>query len=315
MMKKVIIISIVITIIVIILITNMNSIVKTFKRDVLKIYGEPIDSTGLINNLYFEINSEGKEDLKTTKGINEAISYASKNNIEYIKLQKGTYLIDGTRKKQDGVGIILKSNITLDINGATLKHIPNDVTNYSIVTVRDVENVKVINAIIIGDKDEHDYTKIKSTHEWGMGIRVLGAKNVELSNIQITNMTGDGIYISEGTRDLSENILICNNNIYDCRRQGISVITARNLIIKNNEIHNIKGTSPQSGIDIERNNNSQVCENTVITGNKIYNLNSGVAIYTHEGITDLKIFNNEIQGKINIKNKNETIQEYDNKIL
>ncbi|PET98189.1 hypothetical protein CN941_00180 [Bacillus cereus] len=40
-------------------------------------------------------------------------------------------------------------------------------------------------------------------------------------------------------------------NLHDCRRQGISICGAKNVYIRDNNIHHIVGTNPQSGIDIE----------------------------------------------------------------
>ncbi|HDR7848251.1 TPA: right-handed parallel beta-helix repeat-containing protein [Bacillus toyonensis] len=40
-------------------------------------------------------------------------------------------------------------------------------------------------------------------------------------------------------------------NLHDCRRQGISVCGAKNVYIRDNDIHHIAGTNPQSGLDIE----------------------------------------------------------------
>ena len=127
--------------------------------------GEPIElSTGMINNKYFGISSAGKNANQTTKGSNNAVEYANKNNIEYIKLEQGTYLIDGVGQKDIPKGIIMKSNLTIDFNNATLKHIKNSSVRYSVINLHQVENVAIKNALIIGDKDEHDYDTIRSTH-------------------------------------------------------------------------------------------------------------------------------------------------------
>ncbi|MFD0771225.1 right-handed parallel beta-helix repeat-containing protein [Bacillus sp. CGMCC 1.60114] len=40
-------------------------------------------------------------------------------------------------------------------------------------------------------------------------------------------------------------------NLHHCRRQGITVGGAKNVYIRDNDIHHIAGTDPQSGIDIE----------------------------------------------------------------
>ncbi len=99
-----------------------NETIQRIDYDIKKrLYGDPIDTqSGLINNEFFFINSEGKNAQQTTKGINEAIIYANKNNIENIKLEKGTYLISGEvddkKNSYKKKGIILQSNINMDLN-------------------------------------------------------------------------------------------------------------------------------------------------------------------------------------------------------
>lgn len=89
------------------------------------LYGDPINlENGLINNNFFYINKEGKNAKQTTEGINDAIKYASDNNITNIQLEKGKYLINGevdnTTYKDTKKGIILQSNINLDLNRFTI---------------------------------------------------------------------------------------------------------------------------------------------------------------------------------------------------
>ena len=76
-----------------------NDVIENMYYNVLKqFYGEPFSENGMINNSFFGINSDGTSATSTTKGINKAIEYASEHNIEYIKLEKGTYIIDGKSK-------------------------------------------------------------------------------------------------------------------------------------------------------------------------------------------------------------------------
>jgi hypothetical protein len=53
------------------------------------------------------------------------------------------------------------------------------------------------------------------------------------------------------TIDLPKNITVKNCEICNNRRQGISVVGAKSVTIENNNIHDIKGTAPESGIDVE----------------------------------------------------------------
>lgn len=288
-----------------------------------KLYGEPINKeTGMINNQFFNINSEGKNAKSTTSGINEAIEYANMNNIEYISLQTGIYAISGEvdnlTQKNEKKGIILKSNIILNLNGSILQHETNNKEMYTIISIYDVQNVTILNGNLKGDKDSHDYSNIDSSHGWGYGIDIKASENVTVSNIEICDMTGDGISISNLPRTVtenkqsitSENICIERCNIYGVRRNGISVISGKNIKIYQNEIHDIEGTAPQSAIDLETNNDgNQEVDDVEIYNNKIYNLNnkSQFAIMTMFHVSKVNIYNNEITGRIILYEADECI--------
>jgi len=52
--------------------------------------------------------------------------------------------------------------------------------------------------------------------------------------------------------------------IHDCCRNGISIISAKDLVIQNGNIYNITGTMPKSFIDVEPNNNTQYAQNIYV---------------------------------------------------
>lgn len=283
---------------------------------------EPIDKeTGLINNQYYNINSNGEYSNETTNGINRAIEYAYKNNIKYVKLEKGIYLVDGQsyenkNESDEKKGIILQSNITIDLNGSTLRQIDNDKVNYSIISVTGIENVKIKNGKIIGDRENHKYTE-NSTHEWGFGIDIRGSKNVELSNLEIQDCTGDGIIMTnyKSYENIPENVKIDNLHIHDCRRQGISIIAAKNVVIENNELYNISGTAPQSGIDLESWDSNQIIDEIYIKNNKIYNTKNDYAIIVMGNSKKIYIEENFIAGIVSCDNAKEKIEINNNEIF
>lgn len=303
-----------------------NDVIENMYYNVLKqFYGEPFSENGMINNSFFGINSDGTSATSTTKGINKAIEYASEHNIEYIKLEKGTYLIDGKSKSNyvgestAKKGIVMQSNIIFDCNGSTLKHIDCDVVNYAVFSVTDVQNVTIMNGILIGDKESHNYSNVQSSHEWGFGIDVRGSHDVTLNNLNISNFTGDGIILNDIIKNekyiVSKNIKISNCNIYACRRQGISVIDADIVDIYNNEIHDIQGTLPKTAIDLETNDDSnQKIKNIKIYNNKFYNLGSTTAILANRQVFDVEIYNNEINGNILLNDIREYAKIFENKI-
>ncbi len=299
-----------------------------FKKNILNIieklkiqaYGEPINvENGLINNKYFGIDNTGDEKnaLNNRNAINDAIDYAYRNNIEKITFEKGIYVIDSEKDSKQyhfhEKGIILKDNISIDFNGSTIKHIPNDKPCYVLISIIDCNNVEIKNGILEGDKDNHIYTEEGNTHEFGMGIDISGGSNIKISNMKITNMTGDGIFVGM-EKTIPDNVEISNCNIYDCRRQGISVLFANNISIINNEIHNIKGTNPQSCIDLESGTLTNGIKNIKICGNKLYSSSNNDAIFSSKNVYNLEICHNEIQGDIHPYHANEKILIYDNEI-
>lgn len=291
---------------------HMDEIITDIK---IARYGEPINlETSTINNEFFGISDDFSNARKTTEGINEAIKYASRNNIEYIKLEKGNYMIMPNKSENGKKGIILYSNITLDFNGSTIKAETNNASNYSMITISDVENVNLINGIMVGDKNTHEYDE-NSTHEWGMGITIKSAKNIVIKNLHISDMTGDGIYVSKNTENInSTNIQISNCNIYNCRRQGITIISADGVIIKENEIHDINGTNPQAAIDLESNLEEERIENIEICNNNMYNFGNIYAIKVQKNVYSTDIHDNKIYSSIIVLDAKEKITIRNNEI-
>lgn len=277
--------------IIVVIILQNNFIIETASQIMVQQYENPINlETGEINNNYFNINSIGKQEENTTEGINNALKYCSRNNIKNIKFEKGEYLINDS--------INIPSNINVNLNSSNIVYKTNNKTGYALLKIINKENVVISNGKLIGDRDSHDYIG-NSTHEWGMGIIIQGSHNVKIENLSIYYMTGDGIYISKGNNN-SNNINIKNSLIYGNRRQGISIISGENVEICYNEIFNIDGTSPKSGIDMEANKSTEKIDNIYIHNNKFYNFGNLVAIMLYSQIYNVKISQNIIYGNINI---------------
>ena len=264
-------------------------------------YGEPINlETGEINNEYFSINAEGENPSQTAKGINNAVKYANKENIEYIKLKTGIYKISAS--------IFIRTNMTFDLNQSEIQFAPTSATSYIMINIGNTNNVTICNGKIKGDRVEHDYETIDSTHEWGFAVYLKNANNITIENLEILDAIGDGIYILD-----SQNVQIGNNKIHDVRRNGITIISGDTIEIHDNEIYNINGTRPMCGIDMERNSSTQQISNVKIYGNRLHNV-EGYNILTFQGVSNVEIYENEIWGEIFFKYPNETITKYDNEM-
>jgi hypothetical protein len=101
--------------------------------------------------------------------------------------------------------------------------------------------------------------------EWRHGLALFGCRDVRIEDLRIEQTGGDGIYLGAGpdgtpNRDVTIRGVDCNGN----HRQGISVISAENLLIDRCLLRNTKGTAPAAGIDFEPNDPADVLVNCVV---------------------------------------------------
>jgi parallel beta-helix repeat protein len=181
-----------------------------------------------------------------------------------VLVPDGTYMIDAIDSIQ------MKSDMTLRMSrGAVLKALPNKRANYSIINFTGASNINVIGGTLIGERDEHSGT----SGEWGMGMLVRNATNIVIEDVTVKNAWGDGFYIDGASKNIKFCSVIADNN----RRQGMSVISVDGMLVKNSIFKNTEGTAPQSGIDLEPDedkdtiNNVQIL-NSQFSGNKGYGI-------------------------------------------
>ncbi len=149
--------------------------------------------------------------------------------------------------------------------------------NDSLFTARDVENV-----ILRGNgatfrmwQEDYDNPELYEKAEWRHCLQLRGATNIEVHDLILRDSGGDGIYLGIGSggstnTDITIKGVDCDNNY----RQGISVITAENLLIEDTIMRNTSGTAPQAGIDFEPNRPEERLVNVVMRNCVTENNNS-----------------------------------------
>ncbi|HOJ21937.1 MAG TPA: right-handed parallel beta-helix repeat-containing protein [Armatimonadota bacterium] len=130
----------------------------------------------------------------------------------------------------------LKENITLTGYGATLR-------------------------MRRADYDGPEYEKA----EWRHCLSFRSCSNIKVYGLTLAESGGDGIYLGTAksgvtNKDVHIKDVVCDRNY----RQGISVITAENLLIENTVMKDTAGTAPQAGIDFEPNHPSERLVNCVM---------------------------------------------------
>jgi polygalacturonase len=219
-----------------------------------------------------------------------------------VYLPAGTYLINTVP------GIQLRSKMLFDMDSnAVLKAIANNQHHYHILQATSRSDVEIRGGQLVGDRDAHTYTVIYlsdgvtksslSTHEWGHCIGIGGCTRVTVSNVRMSNGTGDGMSVGATTganwvrsTDIVVYNVIANNN----RRQGLSITNVDGMKVYDSQFLNTNGTSPQCGIDIEPDSDANsdgtggtdagTCSNVLIegctiAGNTSYGLNVFLRVF------------------------------------
>lgn len=149
--------------------------------------------------------------------------------------------------------------------------------NDTVLTARDVENVilRGPGATIRMWKEDYANPDLYTKAEWRHCLQLRGATNVEVHGLTLTHSGGDGIYLGIGSKgETNLNITIRDVVCDDNYRQGISVITAENLLIENTVMRNTGGTAPQAGIDFEPNHPEERLKHVVMRNCLTENNNS-----------------------------------------
>ncbi len=110
------------------------------------------------------------------------------------------------------------------------------------------------NARIAMRRSDYQDPKQYKWSEWRNVLNFYECEDVRISGLTIEESGGDGIYLGsryEGKpcRRFTLENLKCNRH----HRQGISIISAEDVVIRNCQFNDTKGTPPAAGIDLEPN--------------------------------------------------------------
>ena len=158
----------------------------------------------------------------------------------------------------------------------------------SLLTLDRAENVKVSGYGATLRMYRSDYAAPPyAKAEWRMSINLRSCRNVTIAGLALVESGGDGVYVGVAgrnggpCRDIVLRDLVCESQY----RQGISVISARNLLIERCVLRNTGGTPPAAGIDFEPNRPSEELDGIVMRDCTISD-NHGVGLAFYFGQLD-----------------------------
>jgi hypothetical protein len=185
-----------------------------------------------------------------------------------------------------------KSNVTIQLDpGAELRAKLGSFPNaYGCLLQLDLVNDVVITGygatLRMLNGTDPAYTTGEGRHCLG----ICGSNRITVSGLTFTKAGGDGVYIIggwAGDQTYSGDVTIRDCVMDDNRRQGISVISAQNLLVERCALINTgvtSGTDPMAGIDFEPNAGGERLVNCVlreceISGNNAVNYATGIHTY------------------------------------
>lgn len=147
-------------------------------------------------------------------------------------------------------GLRLRSNSNVYFNkDSKLLLKPSNKGRYEMLLIKGVQNLNLYNPTLIGDRKNH----LGEQGEWGMGISVEDSDDIDIYNMNISDMWGDGLYVRTTRNETGGNLRVKYGSIDNARRNGISVISAKNTLLDSIQISNTNGHNPASGVDVEPN--------------------------------------------------------------
>ncbi|HOD82083.1 MAG: hypothetical protein BWX88_01640 [Planctomycetes bacterium ADurb.Bin126] len=135
----------------------------------------------------------------------------------------------------------------------------------SLFTADGKRNITIRGGTLRMWKEDYDDPAKYAKAEWRHVLCLKSCSNVNISSINLDNSGGDGIYLGVSQRGVPcSDVTIRNVGCTGNYRQGISVISARNLLIENCSLSDTGGTAPMAGIDFEPNHESEELVNCVM---------------------------------------------------
>jgi len=186
-------------------------------------------------------------------------------------------------------GISIPSNRTITFQqNSVLIVLPNDQPKHQALLVSNARNVKIINPNLKGERYQHKNSK----GEWGMGINILSSSNIIIIKPNIKDFWGDGIYIGRTGKQMTycSGVNISGGVLDNNRRNGISIISGKDVTIENMVIKNTNGTNPMAGIDLEPNLNDEY----------LYNINLNNVTTINNKIDGIKVVFHKFTNKNNV---------------
>ena len=176
-----------------------------------------------------------------------------------LRWSRGTYLVTGQ--------ITLGTNQYIEFEpGVTINLVPS--SGVEMTSLFAISNQSEVH--LFGNGSTINGTRAGAVTEGGAAaFFIYGSENVSVCDFNINDMATDGITITgdDGASGPCKNILIKGCVVYNCRRNGMSIISAKGCTVIGGRYSGSNGapSGPWAGVDVEPNDNCFI-EDVVLIG-------------------------------------------------
>ena len=174
-------------------------------------------------------------------------------------------------ERANGLEILFEPGVELVARRGAFKGVRD-----ALLVIRDSRGVKISGSGAVLRMWRGDYMAAPYERgEWRHALSLQKSSDVSVCGLRLEESGGDGIYVNDVKGCVIRDV-VCDRNL----RQGISVISAENLLVENCTLSNTKGAPPQAGIDFEPNRASERLVNCVMRNCDIFgNAGNGIEMY------------------------------------
>jgi hypothetical protein len=138
----------------------------------------------------------------------------------------------------------------------------------SLLSGTGVRNVTIIGHGAVLRMHKLDYaTRTYTNSGTRHALALYGVNNVYVGGLTLQSSGGDGIYLGptlDSRRLPSENVVIEDCTCNDHLRHGMTIVSARNVVVENCTFRNTMGTAPEAGLEVEPGNERDVIANVEV---------------------------------------------------
>lgn len=207
----------------------------------------------------------------------ECLRAALKSGAKTVRIDKkdSDWVLSSTVRLPSDVEVVLEDGVTVRAMPGRFKGLTDSllaVIRQKRVTLRGEGTAR----LLMNKADYFDSSRYK-IGEWRHAINLMDAERLVISNLTVEASGGDGVYVNGVRTALVDGVTSVAN-----ARQGISVISADRLMVRNCRFVKTKGVNPQCGIDIEPHVDtcrikSVIIDNCVFEGNAAHGIAMNVS--------------------------------------